>query len=413
LDYSYNEGDIYCYDIPRNTDKGWVNLIDDMDGTRWGYIVTDTSGKEVFDYEVDKINVKDDDTEGPQFSSWDYSTWVQFNQPIYVGVTITDESGIESAKLYYDYNNDGVAEGAVEAYDVSYGRYLYQIPEPCPGLTKEQCRELGRADIYMGFWIIAKDADNDRPGDSIQIRANSIPIFVDPPGEEVELEEHHSPYIRGYMPGLSQIEIIEGRVARFIVYAEDPDDDDITYDWQLDGATVSIDSQYVYAPGHDDSGTYNLVVYISDGENTVSQEWTINVIDKICDWEMDDEEDENPSNGNNVVNGGGSSGGGSSGGGFSGGGVTLKTTTTTTQETTTTVLDSQKQDSIKINKKDETLTDEKTQENEKLPITGKASTSLSLGYTLASFFTTTLLGLGGLKLFAAKKKKKPKKGKRK
>jgi len=403
LDYGYNQGNIYCYNITREGEKGWAKLVDDMDGVSWGYRVNDTVGREVIDYDVDVIHVWDDDVNPPEFTLWDYSTWVIFNQPIYVGVTITDASGISSTKLYYDYNNDGVAEGAVDPYEVSHGRYSYKIPEPCPGLTKEQCRDLGRADVYMRFWVTAKDGDNDREGDSAEITMNSMLIFVDPPDQSVQPEEMHEPHIKGYTPGPSEIYVKEGRVARFSIYAEDPDNDKLTYDWQLDGQSVSSETSYVYKPDHTASGTHELVVYVSDGENEVSQDWTVIVIDKICDWELENIETTTTTiKSNDQQEGGGSQGNtqsqstvGSSGGSGGGGGSSI---TTTTLETTTTTLVQEPEENTKG-------TIKVTVNEEKSPMTGEA-TMVDFKYVLISFAVTILLGLGLLKLLPLLKKKK-------
>jgi len=229
-------------------------------------------------------------------------------------------------------------------------------------------------------------------------------IFVDPPDQSVEPEKVHEPHIKGYIPGPSEIEILEGRAVRFIVYADDPDNDELTYDWQLDGESVSSETSYAYNPDHNSSGTHEMVVYISDGENIVLQEWTINVIDKKCDWELDgsNEDDQvielndNSGNINNVVDGGSNnvpSGGSSGGGGGSG-------QTTTTVELTTTTIEEELEEN---NKEVIEVTENKS------PMTGNFA-MIDFKYVLGSFAMTILLGLGLLKLLPLlKKKKNPKK----
>ena len=400
IDYDYNEGIVYCYNITREGDKGWANLVDDKDGISWGYRAYDLTGKETVDYVVDVIHVWDDDVDPPEFTAWEYLDVVRWDNPIYVRVTITDESGIASAKFYYDYNNDGIAEGDVDPYEVSHGRYSYIVPAPCPGLTKDQCIDLGLARIHTKFWIEAADGDDDREGDSITW-IETISIFIDPPGDEVP--ELHEPHIKGYMPGPSEVEIIEGRVVRFIVYADDPDDDELTYDWQLDGESVSSETNYAYKPDHSESGVHELVVYISDGENEISQAWTINVIDKVCDWELEEEETTTTTTINNVVNNPPNnnppSGSGSSGGGGGGG----SSQTTTTLEVTTTILPEEEKESIVVTQQEDNGED-------KSPITGKVSL-VDFKYVIGSFVITVLLGLGLLKLIPLGKKKTKKKSK--
>jgi len=280
VNHDYNNGSIYCYNITRSD---WIRLIDDI--IEWGYKVTDTSGKVTLRYNVDPnhpINVKDDDIEPSEFSAWSYKTIVPFNHSISVNATITDASGVDSAILYYDYNNDGVIDGSTLP-EVIDNRYYYQIPAPCDSNDKEYCEQQGRANVFMRFRIVAVDGDNDRSNDSSTIQVISIPIFIDPPEEVPDIIE--GLYITAYSPLDERVSVLEGRAIRFFAYNNYPNE--TRYEWKLDGKVVSTaPNQYEYKPDHSASGLHDLKVDIYRGSEVASHSWKIEVINKICDYEM-------------------------------------------------------------------------------------------------------------------------------
>ncbi|MEM0473354.1 MAG: hypothetical protein QXF88_01375, partial [Candidatus Aenigmatarchaeota archaeon] len=281
--YTFNNESKYCYDIPREL---WTKYMDDT--VNWGYRVVDISGKTSINYDVtfyDPIIVRDDDTEPPEFSEWNYRTVVSFNQTIPIRVKITDYSGIDSAKLYYDLNNDGIAEGSVNP-SVSGDYYTFEIPRICESDDKEICTEQGKARIFLYFWIIAVDADNDRPNDKTDIRYNGMPIYIDPPDEDApDLGDLF--YIASYSPSESSVEILEGRAVNFYAYTNYPRDANLMYRWVLDGKQISTNNyQYSYQTDHTSSGKHTVTVYIDNGKQTISKTWNVNVVDKICDFEM-------------------------------------------------------------------------------------------------------------------------------
>jgi hypothetical protein len=283
VSYTSQKNSVYCFNL---TKTQWTKYLDDT--INWGYKVTDVSGKTAINYDVSydsPIIVRDDDTEPPTFSQWQYKTIVPFNKSISVNVTIKDYSNVSSATLYYDYNSDGSPEG-VTAPIIDGSRYYYQIPAPCDSSDKEFCVEQGRARVYMQFWIIAEDADNDRSNDASSIRFNSIPIYIDPPGEDYPDTEDPF-YIAAYSPSDSKIEVLEGRMVIFHAYTNYPKDADLSYRWVLDGREVSQNKyQYSYQTDHSSAGEHTMIVYISKGNDILTHTWKINVVDKPCDYEL-------------------------------------------------------------------------------------------------------------------------------
>ncbi|MFH8080944.1 MAG: hypothetical protein QXO84_03660, partial [Candidatus Aenigmatarchaeota archaeon] len=284
LNYTSVNDTIYCFNLSKSQ---WTKYMDDT--INWGYKVTDNSGKVTINYDVNydsPIIVRDDDIEPPQFSNWQYKTIVSFNKTISVNVTIRDNSGVSSATLYYDYNSDNIPEG-VTAPVIEGDRYYYQIPAPCDNNDKEVCREQGRAGVFMQFWIIAEDNDNDRENDSTSIRFTSLPIYIDPPEEDISLEDIF--YIAAYSPSDSLVEVLEGRAINFYAYTNYPQDANLTYKWVWDGKEISQNKyKYSYQTDHRSAGEHTMTVYISNGEQTLSHSWKIRIIDKLCDYEMNE-----------------------------------------------------------------------------------------------------------------------------
>ena len=69
----------------------------------------------------------------------------------------------------------------------------------------------------------------------------------------------------------------EGEKFEFSISAEDSDDDELTYQWNLDNETVSRERDGEYYFGFSSSGKHILTVIVNDGKITSSKEWTIKV----------------------------------------------------------------------------------------------------------------------------------------
>ena len=91
---------------------------------------------------------------------------------------------------------------------------------------------------------------------------------------------NRAPEIRDRNPSDNTVSLYAGDNRTFSVSAEDPDGDNITYTWYLDGKRVlsgANATNYTYCANESDVGSHTLRVEVSDGEDTTSTTWTINV----------------------------------------------------------------------------------------------------------------------------------------
>jgi len=74
----------------------------------------------------------------------------------------------------------------------------------------------------------------------------------------------------------------------FSVTASDPDGDTLSYSWMLDGNEVSIINSFNYYMDYNSAGLHNVTVLVSDGINTISKEWNVNITNRnrapILNW---------------------------------------------------------------------------------------------------------------------------------
>lgn len=87
------------------------------------------------------------------------------------------------------------------------------------------------------------------------------------------------PSITNQSPGPAA-EVFEGQTQQFVVVAGDPDGDDLGFAWFLDGkpqpdASTSV---YTFYTNFSSSGTYRLMVEVSDGSLKAHANWTISVV---------------------------------------------------------------------------------------------------------------------------------------
>ena len=91
------------------------------------------------------------------------------------------------------------------------------------------------------------------------------------------------PVIGNFEPKESPIEINEGNSIRFVVFASDPNNDQLTYNWKVDGETYTNGNELKFETGYKDAGNYEIFVLISDGMFNVSKEWNLKVNDVDLD----------------------------------------------------------------------------------------------------------------------------------
>jgi len=85
------------------------------------------------------------------------------------------------------------------------------------------------------------------------------------------------PTIDSFAPSATALSMNVGESLNFSTKCSDPDNDTITYEWELDAISVSNSAVYTYVPTAEDIGTHTLVFTVSDGRLTSSQTWTISV----------------------------------------------------------------------------------------------------------------------------------------
>jgi hypothetical protein len=72
-------------------------------------------------------------------------------------------------------------------------------------------------------------------------------------------------------------EVNEGEFLKYFIDVKDGDGDKVSYKWMWDGAEISSHKTDSLHIGFDDSGEHTLEVFVSDGTNTISHEWNVDV----------------------------------------------------------------------------------------------------------------------------------------
>jgi len=88
---------------------------------------------------------------------------------------------------------------------------------------------------------------------------------------------NRAPVITGFTPS-TDTEIIETYSKDFSINASDADGDFLTYNWTLDGTTVSVTAAYTMLTDYSSAGCYTLIVTVSDGAASDSQRWNVTVL---------------------------------------------------------------------------------------------------------------------------------------
>lgn len=105
-----------------------------------------------------------------------------------------------------------------------------------------------------------------------------------------------APTIDSFTPQETEITINEGEAISFNIKASDLNKDILKYTWMLDDKLISEESAYNYKADYGDSGTYKIIVIVSDSELEDKKEWTVNInkvdrkalLDRIDDIKVDE-----------------------------------------------------------------------------------------------------------------------------
>jgi len=90
-------------------------------------------------------------------------------------------------------------------------------------------------------------------------------------------KKNMAPTFDSFTPEETEITINEWESISFEITASDLNKDPLTYEWKLDQETVSEKESYSYKSDYGDAGTHKISIIISDGEEELEKEWTINV----------------------------------------------------------------------------------------------------------------------------------------
>ncbi|MBT7616529.1 MAG: T9SS type A sorting domain-containing protein [Calditrichaeota bacterium] len=123
--------------------------------------------------------------------------------------------------------------------------------------------------IAVGKADVAPGNDQDSEGWVVGIRS---------PNEQ--------PLVITKTPPDSLLRVARGGSQAFIIEAEDPDGDDLSYLWVLDEDTLG--NENIVILDFPDLNTHYLTVSISDGEWEISTGWEITVVPLIVEWSPED-----------------------------------------------------------------------------------------------------------------------------
>ncbi|MBL7056579.1 hypothetical protein ISS07_06715 [Candidatus Woesearchaeota archaeon] len=149
---------------------------------------------------------------------------------------------------------------APEAEDPDQDKLQYIFSEPLneSGEWQTTYQDEGQYNIT----IIVTDGENEV--------SEEVSIIVTKKEEE--------PTIDSFVPE-EQVSIDEGKTITFLISASDLNNDELTYEWEVDGEVFSESNEFVFETGYKDAGEYEIIVTISDGNSEIEQEWDLEVLD--------------------------------------------------------------------------------------------------------------------------------------
>ena len=140
------------------------------------------------------------------------------------------------------------------------------------GLTVPATAGYNTSGIYA---IIARVKDSGVPSYSADLVWNLTVTNV-----------NQGPVLEGHTPDTGTPTVKEGELLKLSIAAIDPDDDQLTYTWALNGVTITDQDgpSFDYMPGYKDSrlGHVRIMVDVSDGDPLIDQpsfEWSVAIED--------------------------------------------------------------------------------------------------------------------------------------
>jgi len=87
----------------------------------------------------------------------------------------------------------------------------------------------------------------------------------------------NKPNITSYSPNTTNISVAENSSLNFFHTSTDPDNDSLTYFWQLDGTTQNTTQNWTFSPGFFDAGIRNITLIVFDGDLSATHYWNVTV----------------------------------------------------------------------------------------------------------------------------------------
>ncbi len=90
-------------------------------------------------------------------------------------------------------------------------------------------------------------------------------------------KKEEAPVMEGAKPIETAVFADEASKTEFSVTATDLNNDQLTYEWKLDGESVGSNRIFEYSPDYEAAGSHTLKIDVSDGTSSVSQIWSITI----------------------------------------------------------------------------------------------------------------------------------------
>ncbi len=165
-----------------------------------------------------------------------------------------------------------------DAVDAASGEAVAEWPNGKAAIT---ATEGSRKTAYYGFSV-----DGIREADAMKkLVENTVQWLLEKPNTPPRIEnltyedeaEEHS-FEAATVP---KITMNEGETKNFSIIAMDPDGDELSYTWLLNGTTVSLNQNFSFSPKYNESGDYNITIIVSDGQAETRLGFILTVLDTL------------------------------------------------------------------------------------------------------------------------------------